>query len=231
MHSGSRNNAAIVVMAKQPQVGHTKTRLCPPFTPAQAAGFYEALLRDSLVLAGSLKGADLAVAITPAGALDYFAGITPPGTHLLPVSGADIGACLAGSIAALLSMGYRRVLALNADGPSLPPCCLDEALAALEQHELVFGPSEDGGYYLVGQARLYLPLFNGIAWSSAQVLAQKLDKARGLGLGVHLLPPWYDVDTPADARRLAQELLGLPPNCLPHTRAYIAGCARPSLFT
>ena len=225
-----RNYSAIVVMAKQPQVGRTKTRLCPPFTPEEAAGLYEALLRDSLVLAGSISGADLAVAITPASARDYFAALTPPGTHLLPISGADLGECLAGSIAALLAMGYRRVIAFNADGPSLPAGFLNAALTALECSDVVFGPGEDGGYYLVGLGHLHAELFQGIPWSTAKVLVESLEKAHTLGLCVQLLPIWYDVDTAEDARRLARELERLPAEKLPHTRAFIASFARPTLF-
>jgi rSAM/selenodomain-associated transferase 1 len=225
-----QNDSAIVVMAKQPQVGRTKTRLCPPFTSEEAAGLYEALLRDTLTLAGSIHGADLAVAITPAAARDYFAALTPPGTHLLAISGADIGECLASSIADLLARGYRRVIAFNADGPSLPAACLEAALAALDSCDVVFGPGEDGGYYLVGLNQMQAALFQGIPWSTAQVLANSLEKAQALGLRIQLLPAWYDVDTAADARRLAGELQHLPPERLPHTRAFIARFTRPALF-
>lgn len=225
------SETVIVVMAKQPQVGRTKTRLCPPFEPSEAAGLYEALMRDSLALASGLAEVDLAVAITPPESCGYFRAIAPPGTRLLPVSGADIGECLERSLADLLGLGYRRVLALNADGPSLPVAYLREAVAALAASDVVLGPGEDGGYYLVGLTHLHAPLFRGIIWSTDQVLAQTVERAQCLGLRIHLLPPWYDIDTPADARRLARELPTLPPDRLPHTRAFLAGFARPALFS
>ena len=97
-----KNTAVLVVMAKQPRAGSTKTRLCPPFSPEQAAAFSECLLLDTFDLAGSLPGVQLAAAITPASARAYFEHITPPGTILLPVDGADIGQCLSQSFEALV---------------------------------------------------------------------------------------------------------------------------------
>jgi hypothetical protein len=223
-------DSVIVVMAKQPQVGRTKTRLCPPFEPGEAAAFYEAILCDSLVLASGQQGVDLAVAITPPESRSYFERIAPPGSRLLVVTGADIGECLARSTADLFAVGYRRVLALNADGPSLPPSYLCEAVSALESNDLVLGPGEDGGYYLVGMTQPRAALFSEIAWSSDLVLTQTIERARALNLHTHLLPPWYDVDTPADARRLARELDTLSASRMPHTRAFLAGFARPCLF-
>jgi uncharacterized protein len=109
--------SALIVMAKQPQSGRTKTRLCPPFTHLEAAQFYEALLQDTLALTQEIEEVQLAVAITPTESYAYFERITPPGTLLLPVDGADIGVCLVRAMSPLLELGYERVLALNADGP------------------------------------------------------------------------------------------------------------------
>lgn len=225
-----QQRTVIAVMAKQPQVGRTKTRLCPPFEPHEAAGLYEALLRDSILLAHSVPGASLAAAITPPDSRHYFTQICPPGTLLLPVEGADIGVCLSNCIEGLLSAGFHRVLAMNVDGPSLPPEYLQQGAAALADHDVVLGPGEDGGYYLIGMRRFHAGLFQNIAWSSPYVLEQTLDRVQQYGLRARLLPAWYDVDTPDDAARLARELRGLPASALPHTRAFMAQCTRPALF-
>jgi uncharacterized protein len=212
----------IIVMAKQPQVGKTKTRLLPALSLREAADLYQALLLDTLSLVANQPWAELAVAITPPGARPYFESITPPGTLLLPVDGADIGECLAQALDMSLGMGYRKALALNSDGPSLPAQYLEQAALYLEQAELVLGPGEDGGYYLVGMSCLHAAIFKGIAWSTDQVFTQTLDRAAKLGLRVALTPVWYDVDTPADLYRLQKELDTLPPDRLPQSRRWLA---------
>jgi glycosyltransferase A (GT-A) superfamily protein (DUF2064 family) len=98
-------------MAKQPRIGYTKTRLCPPFSPQQAAVFYEAMLLDTFTLAASLDGVRLAVAFTPALSQDYFQQVTPPGTLLFPVDGPDIGTCLVQATEYLFSAGFSHVIA------------------------------------------------------------------------------------------------------------------------
>ena len=219
-------DAVIVIMAKQPQPGQTKTRLCPPLTPVEAAALYEALLRDTIDLVAGVTGCALAVAVTPPAGRTYFETITPPGTLLLPIAGADIGRCLDLALGRLLAMGFRKALALNADGPSLPPQVLQQAVAALDAHELVLGPAQDGGYYLIGLKHLVPELFEGISWSTDTVLAQTLARAAVLGLDVIQLPAWYDVDTAADIQRIRTELAGLAAERLAHTRRFLVGFRR-----
>jgi len=214
---------ALVVMAKQPAVGRTKTRLCPPLTPAQAAHLYAALLRDTIHLAAGLEGVQLAIAVTPPEARGLFKRWSPPGTLLLPVSGADIGECLDSVLGSLLDAGHGGVMALNSDGPTLPAAYLRQALDRLDQADVVLGPGEDGGYYLVGQRAHHPRLFYGIDWSTDRVLAQTLARAETLGLSAALLPPWYDVDTAPDLDRLRAEIEALPPDAVPHTRRFLDG--------
>jgi rSAM/selenodomain-associated transferase 1 len=207
-------------MAKQPAVDQTKSRLSPPLAPPEAAELYEALLQDTIELAARLEGAKLAVAITPPDAIDYFWRISPPETVLLPVVGADIGDCLNQALGQLLADGYTRAVALNSDGPTLPIIYLRQAFAELDNTnvDVVLGPSEDGGYYLIGLKQPHPDLFRGIAWSTDRVTAQTLAKAKAMGLDVVQLPPWYDVDTATDLDRLLAELPTLPDDALPHTR-------------
>jgi rSAM/selenodomain-associated transferase 1 len=220
-------NPALIIMAKQPAVGQTKTRLCPPLTPTQAAALYEALLRDTVELAAGLEGVRLAIAVTPPEALGYFRRISPAGAILLPVAGADIGDCLKQVVSRLLAAGHRQALACNSDGPTLPPACLRQAVALLDESDVVLGPSEDGGYYLIGLKRPHPELFQGIAWSTGQVLDQTLERAEALGLSVALTPPWYDVDTASDLERLRNELASLPPQALSYTRYFFANSGGP----
>jgi len=92
----------------------------------------------------------------------------------------------------------------------------------LDQHDLVLGPGEDGGYYLVGMKHLHAGVFDDIAYSTAQVLDQTLQRSQALGLSVALTPPWYDVDTIVELTRLNKELRGLPADRLTNTRRFLA---------
>lgn len=213
---------ALVIMAKQPAVGRTKTRLCPPLAPAEAAALYEALLQDTIELGASLQGIQLAIAVTPPEAVEYFRHTSPPGTLLLPVAGADIGDCLDQVLSRLLAAGNPKAIAINSDGPTLPAAYLAQAVTLLNSADVVLGPSEDGGYYLIGLREPSPGLFVNIEWSSNRVTAQTLARAEAMGLRVAQLPPWYDVDTVADLDRLHAELAILPDNALPHTRRFFA---------
>jgi len=215
-------DSALVVMAKQPVPGRTKTRLCPPFTAEKAAHLAEALLRDTLQLAAAIEALQLAVAITPPQSEYYFRQIAPPGALLLPVEGANIGICLDKALSALLDLGFEKAIALNADGPSLPPDYLCQAFRSLDSHDLVLGPGEDGGYYLIGLKRKCSELFEGIPWSTHKVLAATLAQTEKVGWTVALTPPWYDIDLPDDVQRLRQELDLIADERLTYTRRFFA---------
>jgi rSAM/selenodomain-associated transferase 1 len=215
-------NPLLVIIAKQPQVGTTKTRLSPPLTLRAAAELFEAMLLDTIDLASSIGGLDLGVAVTPPDSIPYFERITPPGTLLLPVTCPDIGDCLVQVFDHLFLKGYPRVIAFNSDGPSLPAEYIQQALQLLADHDVVFGPSEDGGYYLVGLEKLYPQLFEDIAWSTPEVLPQSLAKANAQDLRVAQLPGWYDVDTEAGLKRLLKETRSLPDQQLVHSRRFFA---------
>jgi rSAM/selenodomain-associated transferase 1 len=216
-------NPVLVIIAKQPQVGTTKTRLSPPLTLSAAAELFEALLLDTLDLVSSISGLDLAVAVTPPESIPYFERVTPPGTLLLPVTCPDIGDCLTQVFEQLLQSGYPQVLAFNSDGPSLPVEYIQQALQMLADHDVVFGPSEDGGYYLVALDEPHPQLFKYIEWSTPNVMPQSLAIAARENLEVALLPTWYDVDTAAGLKRLLGETRTLPAGQLVHSRRFFAG--------
>jgi uncharacterized protein len=117
---------------------------------------------------------------------------------------------------------------LNSDSPTLPTSLLIETAAtlALPGNRVVLGPAHDGGYYLLGAKAMHPRLFQDIAWSSEHVARQTLERAAELGLSLHILPTWYDVDDVRALRMLQAELfegqsfaLDLRPNPAPHTRA------------
>jgi rSAM/selenodomain-associated transferase 1 len=219
--SKASKRPVFVIMAKRPAVGRTKTRLCPPLEPAEAAALYEAMLRDTIESIAQLDGVQLAVAVTPPEAIEDFRLMGPPDAVLLPVAGADIGDCLHQVLGRLLADGRPKAIAIDSDSPTLPVDCLRQAIDRLDEADVVLGPCEDGGYYLIGLKRPQPELFRDIAWSAAQVTAQTLARIEALGLSVALLPAWYDVDVAVDLERLRGEMVSLPDGALRHTRRFL----------
>lgn len=213
-------NDSLIVVAKKPEPGSTKTRLCPPFTPEAAAEFYRCLMRDSLALAERLSGVDLTLAFTPPPALAYFRDLAPNGFQLIPQKGANLGERLSNALARHLKEGYPKAVIMNSDGPTLPLEYLAEAFTGLDRADVTLGVGHDGGYYLIGLKRHYPELFEDIAWSTAKVIPQTLEVCRRLNLKVHLLPEWYDVDVEADLKRLRRDL-ARNPLCAPYTYAFL----------
>ena len=123
---------------------------------------------------------------------------------------------MANALAQHFELGYRRVVIMNSDGPTLPMAHLQEAFFGLNQADIALGMGHDGGYYLIGMNRLHPELFQDIAWSTKQVILQTVAVCVSLGLTVHQLPEWYDVDVAEDLDRLRQDL-AQDPALAPHT--------------
>ncbi len=215
---------ALAVVAKAPVAGQVKTRLCPPLSAAEAAEFARCALLDTIEQVRALGRASPAVAYAPAEARALFERLAP-GFTLVPQRGADLGERMAGAIERLLEHGFDAVLLVGADTPSLPAAFLRQAVGAIASPEvdMVVGPSEDGGYYLIGLRAPHPELFEGIAWGTPGVLAATMRRAEARGLRSVRLPVWFDVDTPADLERLAASLAGTPDAVGPrHTRRFLA---------
>jgi glycosyltransferase A (GT-A) superfamily protein (DUF2064 family) len=122
------------------------------------------------------------------------------------------------AIEAALAGGGDEVVLVGSDVPSLPPARITAAFDLLENGaDVVLGPSEDGGYYLIGMRRLVPELFTGIAWGAGDVLGRTRGMAERAGLNVALVDPWYDVDRPEDLQRVADGR-----EAARHTRAWLA---------
>jgi rSAM/selenodomain-associated transferase 1 len=131
--------------------------------------------------------------------------------HFLPQANGDLGVRLVNAFAEVFARGFSPVAAIGTDCPEIDAPLFSQAWSALETCEIVLGPSEDGGYYLVALREPAERLFAGIAWSSADVLSQTLDRAAAANLRVHLLPKRHDVDTEEDWRSVGPRLLRSTP--------------------
>ncbi len=202
----------VAVMAKASQPGLTKTRLCPPLTFEEAASFNTAFLKDiaeNLLAAAAETSLSGAFAYAPPKSEAFFRAHLPAGLALHEVWRPNFGDCLSEAMARLFAAGHEAACVLNSDSPTLPASVLVEMTEYLSQpgDRAALGPSSDGGYYLLACKRLHPHLFECIDWSTEKVFAQTLERAGEIGLPVHVLPEWYDVDDAVSLKRLAEELL------------------------
>ena len=228
---------AIAVMAKAPQAGRSKTRLCPPLTADQAAALSAAFLRDvteNIRLAGHSASIAGYVAYAPEGSAHLFDGHLAAGTRLVLADGAAVadaaiiglGRSLLHAVTSLLALGHEAVCLVNADSPNLPTRFLIDAAAALARpgDRIVLGAADDGGYYLIGLKHPHAAVFRDIAWSTDAVSAQTVQRAEAAKLETVLLPAWFDVDDMASLHRLHASLTHADeaPFLAPATRDWIA---------
>jgi len=217
-------------MAKAPLAGEVKTRLVPPLTLREAAALNVCFLSDMAANVKSITETEPAsglVVYTPAGSESAFDGVLPDGFKLLAQRGKSLGERLCNATDDLLRDGHSAVCLINSDSPTLPRSILIKAIQLLEPHgdRVVLGAADDGGYYLIGLKQAHGHLFDGIAWSTSDVLTRTKQRASEINLPVELLPSWYDVDDAQTLSRLCEDLFftvsldGAYP--APHTRAFL----------
>lgn len=202
----SARRAALLVFAKLPVPGTVKTRLTSLLTDAEAADLSEAFLRDGLDAYCTLP-VDVRLCVdAPPEAVPP--GLAPDGVTLHAQHGDDLGARMLHAFVEAFVAGYERVAVIGADHPTLPTEFVALAFEELvEPLRIVIGPSDDGGYYLLGTNEVVPALFEGMTYSHDAVFEQTLARAQDAA-PVSILPCWYDVDTPETLRRLAAELDG-----------------------
>jgi len=210
---------AVVLMAKAPREGFVKTRLTRAYPARDVVQLSECMLRDTLQLAQALPAVHVAV-MCPSGDVADIERCLPPGVRVVEQHGQGLAAGLV-SVFESFVPDFRRVVAIDSDSPHLPPAILHSAFELLERHDLVVGPTEDGGYHLVGSSAMYPHLFDPAPLGTSNARDALLAHARALGLSVAFTAASYDVDVPADLRRLAAELR-IEPARAPRTAALLA---------
>lgn len=215
----------LIIFAREPVAGRTKTRLCPPLDGATAAALYEGFLRDALHLARQISGVRVTITYTPESHGDFFARLAPD-VEAQPQHGADLGERMDNALGEPLDNGVAQVVVIGSDSPNLPANYLQMAFSYLDAGaNVVLGPSDDGGYYLIGLRSRQPRLLHEVRMSTSTVLADTLVIAKELGLRVALLPGWYDVDTAAELRRLTDDLRDAPADVAVHTREIVSRIA------
>jgi len=202
------NLRVLGVFAKWPAAGAVKTRLSTTAGPDWGARVARAFLLDTLARLGAVAARKMVVFAPPETQAD-FASLVTSGYEITPQCPGDLGTRMSTFIADRLREGAEAVVLVGTDSPTLPVEWVERAFAELQHADLVLGPALDGGYYLIGCGRRLPPIFEGVSWSTDQVLAQTIAQLSDPGWRLALLPPWYDVDTPADWNLLCGHLVAL----------------------
>jgi rSAM/selenodomain-associated transferase 1 len=212
---------ALIVVAKRPAPGNTKTRLSPPLSSEQASALYECFLSDTLDQIRQVEGVERVIAYLPADARDYFHRLAPD-FQLIQQEGPDLGTRLDHALTSHLSRGYAHAVIMDSDSPTLPASHLSQAFTALSDGaQVVLGPCEDGGYYLIGCNQPVPRLLREVRMSTPRVAADTIALANEEGLHLTQLPTWYDVDDGTSLLRLIQEIDGLDARKAVHTRRFL----------
>ena len=216
----SRNgDRTLVIMAKAPRAGTVKTRLARSFPVDAVTELYRCLLDDTMALAQSLPDVKVAI-MCPASDVEELAQLAGDAENVVAQQGDGLAAGLTSVFAHFTTPGLQRVIAFNSDSPHLPSSVLTNAFETLTEHDVVVGPTHDGGYYLVGAKADHSALFHGDGMGTNSALDTLLDRARRLQLSVGFTDPFYDIDLEDDLTRLAAELQ-LAPERAPRTAAWL----------
>lgn len=196
MRFSRRQATALLVIAKEPVPGRSKTRLSPPCTPAEAAELAEAALRDTLE---AVAGADAERRVL---VLDGVPGPwLPRGFHVIAQRTGGLADRLTG---AFVDVGLPAFL-VGMDTPQITPDLIDESVAMLEEPEtdVVLGEADDGGFWGIGLKRFPEAVFRGVPMSTPDTCAAQRERLSELNLCTSELPRLSDVDTIQDAHSVA----------------------------
>ncbi|MDX1762910.1 MAG: TIGR04282 family arsenosugar biosynthesis glycosyltransferase [bacterium] len=214
------NPCAILIFAKEPRPGKVKTRMTPPWSPEEAAQLSLCFIRDTLEAVSKVSGVDCYLYFTPRESRPVFQGIVPETCTLVPQKGASFTERCAHSVADAFLRGYARIVQIGTDTPHIKAGFLEAAIALLSDHDMGFGPTRDGGYYVLSLNRPAVTLYEGVQMGGKEVFARMMANAVRLGLKVQRLEESIDADTHEDLLVLHENpcyVLGT------HTRRFLKG--------
>jgi len=215
----SRNlDCTLVIMAKAPKPGKVKTRLVQSLPLAAVTALYRCLLDDTMALARSLDSVEVAV-MCPGSDVNELMRLLDGAVEVVAQKGEGLAAGLTSVFAHFATSGRQRTIAFNSDSPHLPAQVLEAAFEMLTSHDVVVGPTHDGGYYLIGAKATHPTLFETDGMGTRNALEMLLARAQALELSVGFTSPFYDIDLADDLMQLGAELR-LAPARAPRTAAW-----------
>jgi len=218
------SDTALAIMARYPEKGKIKTRLAHTIGEEATLHLYQAFLYD-LARRFANWTCDLHWVYTPTehDFAAFVATLVPEhtkGMSVLPQQGPDLGHRLYQVFHTLRMRQFRRIIVIGSDSPQISRATILQAQQALETADIVLGPADDGGYYLIAMHEPH-DVFSAIPMSTEVVLQMTIEKAQKQRLSVHLLEPLFDIDEQPDLIRLA-ELLQQDSTLAPYTAACLA---------
>lgn len=195
----------VLFFVKYPVPGRVKTRLAEQIGHDVAADLYRNFVTDTLATLKNLD-ANLRIVFDPPDSKEQFQQWLGKEYSYLPQDGLDLGQRMKNAFLQAFSQGFNSVIVIGSDSPDLPVEYLERAYPALDNNDVVIGPSSDGGYYLIGfTKKSFLPeAFERISWSSNKVFDQTVNILKQHKQNLYLLPQWHDIDTIADLKSFQQ---------------------------
>jgi uncharacterized protein len=209
--TGTEPKDCLIIFTRYPKPGQVKTRLIPALGAEGAAVLHRRMVEHTLALARALRTTrplSIEVWFTN-GSMAQMQAWLGEGVAYQSQPEGDLGDRMTLAFESAFRKGHGATVIIGTDCPDLSPALLAQSFSALEQQVLVLGPAIDGGYYLIGLQRLFPELFQGIAWSTANVLQATAEIAEHLGLSPYYLAQLSDIDLPQDLEQdSVQSFLG-----------------------
>jgi len=196
-------DACVLCFVKYPEKGQVKLRLAVDLDKDVVVELYRNFVLDIVSILKKLD-TPFYLCFSPLNAQKKFREWLGSAYSYVPQEGNDLGERMKNGFCYAFTEGFRRVILVGSDSPDLPSDFLRNAITELQTHDVVIGPSSDGGYYLIGfRDDTFLPsVFDGISWSSSTVFQETIEKAKNAGRSLSLLPAWSDVDIVSDLKNL-----------------------------
>lgn len=195
MDKNSTLTTALIIFVRHPESGKVKTRLAKVIGEAKALAVYKLLLNHTHQITLPLNCSKFVYYADQVAENDLWSS---PGYTKKQQLGNNLGERMCSAFQELFDQGFKKALIIGSDCYQLRTELLQEAIQLLETHQVVIGPTFDGGYYLLGSDHFIPGLFAGKAWSTDQVTKQTLEDVNSLGLSCQLLKQLHDVDEAED---------------------------------
>lgn len=193
---------ALIIFCKAPRPGTVKTRMQPELTPEQSRELYMAMVEDLTATFSDADTFDLLIHYWPTDARPEMEGWLGTDKRYTPQHEGNLGTKMHLAFTDVLNGGYEKVAIIGSDLPSLNENDIESAYQLLDTHDAVFGPTDDGGYYLVALKNAQPVLFESVEWSTPAVFEQTLANARRANLSIGQLNEKRDIDNFLEVQRL-----------------------------
>lgn len=214
---------ALILMTRVPLPGQTKTRLMDIMTGEECARLHRCFLKD---LMNSLKQlnpqTDVFITYTPADSLQLLRPFILPQCATFPQKGESLGERMAAGFNHVFAIGYEKVILIGSDIPHLNVKDIEKSFSILEQHDIVLGPTYDGGYYLIGMKEANEQIFNiNKSWGGKSVFKSTIANGNEQGLSIGLAAKYLDIDTKEDLFSFYNEHKNVENPAARHTMEFI----------